>query len=979
MIFALTLVEHRNLGFIFTPYLLKPEKGTEQYTTYDKLTQEKLGSYSEIITPEQAQLVKFTDNYSDTNLFKLFCKSKKLVSHQFIKQMGEELFVQHVRPYIEKQMFKCLELMELTPVPMYHKMVQNKIYESDKIKLINKDCSTIFNFIRVESGIKYHLSVDYAGKGISLTGSKGLIVVNEPCCLSLNDYLFVFKDIDGKKLLPFFEKEFISIPKQAEEKYFETFIQSAIAKYTVRPQGFAIEREKVAKKAIIELEKDLKGHFSLILKFVYNKNIYLANRFTTKKVHCHYSENEVRFTTHVRDYEWEEQLSTRLLSLGLVNQEGPYFYPHRMKGDNALTHGPITWLNTNKTFLQQIGVEIAKHKLDKDYYLGMVDLDIEVSDKDNDWFDIKATVVFDGFKLSFSEFGGHISAGIREFVLPNNKVLILPEEWFDNFSELLSFSKVEDGKLKLKKQHFALLNNRIGKVSDSFKDNIRNLLTASGSELVEVPNAIKAELRGYQKEGFSWMYRLYENNFGACLADDMGLGKTLQTISLLRKVKEEIHPVAVQQETSNENMQLSLFGTPATAHTTNTVQASLIVVPTSLIHNWLNEIRKFAPDIKAVPYSGAKRGEIADLIKESDVIVTSYGLVRNDLNKLMNQEFLYLILDESQVIKNPGSKTYAAMVSLKARHKIVLSGTPIENSLSDLWAQFNFINPGLLGSLSFFQSAFQVPIEKHNDAQKKERLQQLIAPFLLRRTKQEVAKELPELSEQIVQCSMNESQAAFYEKEKSKARNFILARISEGGLRKNSMMILKSLMRLRQIANHPVLAEEDYIAGSGKFEEIKRSLENLNAEGHKALIFSSFVGHLNLVAQWFDSQNIGYVILTGETRSREEVVKEFQENESCKFFLISLKAGGVGLNLTAASYVLMLDPWWNPAAEKQAINRAHRIGQDKHVMVYRYITEETLEEKIIRLQDKKAELADLFINENAFKDISEEELLALLD
>ncbi len=331
------------------------------------------------------------------------------------------------------------------------------------------------------------------------------------------------------------------------------------------------------------------------------------------------------------------------------------------------------------------------------------------------------------------------------------------------------------------------------------------------------------------------------------------------------------------------------------------------------------------------------------------------------------------------MIKNPGSKTYASVMKLDSEYKLVLSGTPIENSLSDLWAQFNFINPGLLGNFNFFQGEFQFPIEKHNDESKRERLRHLIAPFILRRTKTEVAKELPELSEQVVYCEMNEVQESFYEREKSKARNLVIENINRMGMGKATMQILQSLMRLRQIANHPVLVDEEYISGSGKFDEIISILETLYKEGHKALIFSSFVGHLNIIARWLDARGINFSMLTGETRNREAVIDKFQKDFNCPFFLVSLKAGGVGLNLTAASYVLMLDPWWNPAAEKQAINRAHRIGQDKHVMVYRFITQDTLEEKIIKLQERKSQLADIFVNDNPFKNINEDEILALFD
>jgi SNF2 family DNA or RNA helicase len=340
-----------------------------------------------------------------------------------------------------------------------------------------------------------------------------------------------------------------------------------------------------------------------------------------------------------------------------------------------------------------------------------------------------------------------------------------------------------------------------------------------------------------------------------------------------------------------------------------------------------------------------------------DLILTTYGVVRNEYEQLKEYEFLYIILDESQTIKNPDSKIFQAVTELQSKHRLVLTGTPIENSLTDLWSQIEFINPGILGDLGFFKEYFAYPIEKEGDDKKREKLKHLIHPFILRRTKQEVAPDLPQLTEQIRFCSMSESQKSYYEEEKSKVRNEILNSIEEMGVEKSTMMVLNALIRLRQIANHPIMIDQNYEFDSGKFEEISDSLENMYFEGHKVLIFSSFVKHLELFRKWFEAKGWKYSMLTGETRNREEVVNNFQTKDDNKFFLISLKAGGVGLNLTAADYVFLLDPWWNPAAEMQAINRAHRIGQTNKVFVYRFISAETIEEKIIKLQERKAELA----------------------
>jgi SNF2 family DNA or RNA helicase len=310
----------------------------------------------------------------------------------------------------------------------------------------------------------------------------------------------------------------------------------------------------------------------------------------------------------------------------------------------------------------------------------------------------------------------------------------------------------------------------------------------------------------------------------------------------------------------------------------------------------------------------------------------------------------------------------------------VLTGTPIENSLIDLWAQINFLNEGLLGNFSYFRNEYVLPIELKRDEEKKEKLKQLIRPFILRRTKQQVAKDLPEITEQFIYCDMSEQQMKYYDEEKSKARNYIFENIDQVGIEKSSFMILQALTKLRQIANHPKLVDEDYKHDSGKVKEVVRNMIQVADEGHKVLVFSSFVKNLELYREVLEKKGFEYCILTGETQDRQKIVEIFQNKDSVRFFLISLKAGGVGLNLTAADYVFMLDPWWNPAVEAQAINRAHRIGQQNKVFVYRYISTHTIEEKIQRLQAKKSKLAEELINDNnPFKSFTPEKLKELFE
>ncbi len=341
--------------------------------------------------------------------------------------------------------------------------------------------------------------------------------------------------------------------------------------------------------------------------------------------------------------------------------------------------------------------------------------------------------------------------------------------------------------------------------------------------------------------------------------------------------------------------------------------------------------------------------------------------------------FYYVILDESQMIKNPDSKGYRSVLKLNTENRLVVTGTPIENSLNDLWAQMNVINRGILGNQKVFDDQFSNSINIGVTAMQEQRLKSIIAPFILRRTKEEVAKDLPEKIENIVFCEMSEEQQAVYENEKEAFKQNIMANLDANGQSRNRMKIFQGLIRLRQAACHPRLIDDGFTGHSGKFEEVVRMIDSVVSEGHKVLVFSSFVKHLRLVESEIKNLKIPYLMLTGSSTNREELVKNFQNNENVKVFLISLKAGGFGLNLTAADYVFLLDPWWNPASENQALDRAHRIGQDRKVFAYRFITSGTIEEKILQLQEKKSKLADTFISSNnPLKDLNRDLLESLL-
>jgi superfamily II DNA or RNA helicase len=976
--FVVTISEHRILGNVFAPYLVKVDQKHGNHSIHDRVTLMNIDLYKTILSPEESQLVHTIEEYNDQTLFRVFSKKKKSSVREFMNSITADLYATQMRPYIEKRLARCVDLLIDNAVPLYNKFLQNNIYEDDKIELVEQECTAVFNFTRNEEGIKYFLSIDHKGQQLRLKDKNGVIIINEPCCVILDDRLFIFRDINGKKLTPFFTRDFIEVPKSAEDKFLETFVRNAIRNYKVNADGFSIEDVNTKPVPALSIEKDLSGRYYYVLKFIYNeKSIYLCNRRTEIKVTTEKTDNEIRFLRMQRDYEFENDCITSLLAMGLVNKEGPYFKPLMKKlDDDESDYNAINWINGNHEILRKAGFQIAQDKLDKVFYLDDISLRMQVSEKNNDWFDIEASVELGGFKIPFASFNNNILEGEREFMLPDGRVVILPSEWFTNYRDMLSFSKVKDDRITLDKKYFSLLNNNIRINPGQFKQNLLSLLD-SNIKSEPIPDTVKADMRNYQIEGYSWLYRLYSNGFGGCLADDMGLGKTLQTLTLLQRVISESEPARKEEKKATLTAQLSLFET-SEKKTDYSCNTSLIVVPTSLVHNWINEASRFVPDIKIKEYIGSQRKNLDELYTECDIILTSYGILRNDLDKFLQHDFLYVVLDESQMIKNPGSKTYQAVMQLRTANRVVLTGTPVENSLMDLWAQVNFLNPGLLGNPAFFQTEFKIPIEKLGDTVKQEKLHKLIHPFILRRTKSQVEPELPPVTEQLIYCDMVEQQEMIYESEKSMARNLALEKLTHTGFGKSAIVILQSLTKLRQIANHPALIDENYFSGSGKYDEIIRTIQNLLDEGHKALIFSSFVKHLELVSQHLDKNRTKYSWLTGETHDREKEIKKFQEDKDCPLFLISLKAGGVGLNLTAAEYVLILDPWWNPAAEMQAISRAHRIGQDKHVFVYRFISRNTLEEKILKLHERKSNLAEAFINDS-LKGINPEDVMELFE
>jgi len=972
--FIIALTEHRAVGNIFVGLLIEKERSYYTVRKVVKLRDVKSGEVQ--LTEPELELLKIIENYSDENLVKKFSKKGDQVN--FFQNMDTGLFQDHISPYIDKHIYKCVLLLMKGKTRLYYKQAKySNLYDEDQIHVNPSFSDSVFYFNRDEHGTKYKLRISHEGKPIDLLRKTIRMVCTLPCCFVYLNKLYVFKGLSGKKLIPFLAKDTVAIPKQAEDKYYQTFVLNTIKESDVKASGFEIIESRPPRKTILSLEQDLSLRPVIVVKFKYENNLYLADSVSNVFVSLENNSGNYCFKKFVRDREWEDAQLSFLKKMGLKYKNG-YWNPDedKNKPEDENYYRSIQWLSGCREDLEKNGYQIQQNKLNKKYFTGHQELDIKVQNLD-DWFDIYAMVRFGEYQIPFIRLRKHILNNVREFELPSGEIAILPLEWFTSYREIFPFARLEGNLIKIRKHHFQLLQDKIKGIDRNYFKKLEQIHSYNGAP-VEIPADLKAKLRNYQHEGYSWMVQLYENKLGGCLADDMGLGKTIQTLTLLLKIRKKNSQSLQLMAEKGQQIQMSLFDeVPAPVE----IQpASLIVMPTSLVHNWANEIKKFAPSLKTYKHVGGLRNKssIASAIKHYDLILTTYGTIRNDYEMLRDYEFNYLILDESQNIKNSASKTYKSVIEIRAKHRLVITGTPIENSLSDLWSQFNFLNHGLLGSLTYFKREFITPIERNNDQEQQKKLQKLIRPFVLRRTKEEVASDLPSLTEQIRYCEMTDEQREIYESEKSAIRNTILQNIESNGLKKSALVVLQGLTKLRQLSNHPSLVTKENQSESGKFNEIFLCLENLVAEKHKVLIFSSFVKHLQLLQNKIEAEKWKYSVLTGKTTDRQEVIRQFQEDPNNHIFLISLKAGGVGLNLTSADYVFIIDPWWNPAAENQAINRAHRIGQDKKVFVYRFITEDSIEEKIQILKSKKSALAEKFISSNnPMAAVTEEEIMSL--
>jgi len=810
----------------------------------------------------------------------------------------------------------------------------------------------LYCFEKNENGLDFSLDLSCENRKIDLT--KSILISKKTARILLDNKIYEFdNEVNGAKLIPFLSKNSVHIPPPHVEDYLQKIVIPLISTNRVKTTGFDILTVSELSRAIFNVKeiKSLK-QFSLFdednsnsvitdlvfeLIFEYQNLKFWAGQSGALN-RLDMTGNSITITHIERDTNLENRFIANFKEIGIDINGKAKKMPY-LKG--------VDWLNEHYKEIEKLDIEIhfdKKENGSQRIFVGERTMSIKINEN-RDWFDINGKVMFGEFEMPFLQVLFYIKQNKSQIQLPNGEYAQIPQAWMDEFKSLTNFCKFEDGNIKISKQ-FCILTNELqntGKVDLLVKENMQRFIENRLDVNYQLPQNFKGQLRHYQHEGYNWLRLLDELGLGGCLADDMGLGKTIQALCLLQWMKE------------------------------NGRNTSLLVVPTSLIYNWQQEATIFCPDLEVFVHTGAERTKEIETIGKPDLLITSYAILRRDKNLFHQMKFNYIILDEAQTIKNPLADISQVCFDINADRFLTLTGTPIENSITDLWSQMHFVNRNMLGSVNHFTKEIKQP-------DKLVMYRKLIKPFLLRRNKKTVLKDLPEKSIIVQTCYMNESQQEFYSQTRNNYRDRFLEK-KNNKEELSTILLLEGLLRLRQAANHPVLVDNSFSHTSGKFETVCQMLEDVIQQGDKVLVFSSFVEHLRLYKTYLLERNIQFCYLDGSTKDRKEQVERFQQDEKYPVFLLSLKAGGVGLNLTRASYVFLLDPWWNPAAEAQAYDRAHRIGQLNNVFVYKFITKNTIEEKILKLQEEKRQLFDTMIeSENSIlKKLELKEIMELLE
>ncbi len=849
----------------------------------------------------------------------------------------------------------ALEMLRNNNFPLYQGMTSHNSETtlSEPIPLtISKETANILLDIENQKDgglrLQFHL---YLGDALWKITKKPTVITQEPLWFLMENTLIPAQDgLDAEQIDNLTKASRVLIPADEKGQFLEYYLPRLAAQFNIT--GTGIKTRDLTENAQARLYlQDNQGVLDVWLKFGYG-NFEVSYETRTPETSSAYDQETSVFTRIFRDAQAEKEMFGHVSDYGLKRVSGSNgLFNLRTKVDIVdflMRYIPKAAADGFEIFGEESikSVRINRHKPTISFNIS----------SGIDWFDLKTVINYGELPVSLKEMRRALKRRESYIKLADGTIGEVPQEWLDRYKHLFGMGEETDEGLRFSSQQVTLLDQLTGEselvsTDEEFQRRRQHLLQFSGITPIPLSKNLTGELRPYQKAGVDWLHFLHEYQFGGCLADDMGLGKTIQVLAFLQALRDK-------QETT---------------------KASLIVLPRSLLVNWQREVEKFTPELRTLEYHGQLREKDIATFDQYDLLLTTYGIVIKDIELLRSYRFHYVILDESQAIKNPVSQSARACRLLQSEHRLVMTGTPVENSTFELWSQFAFLNPGLLGSLEYFKTEIGGPIERDANIETAQFLRKMVYPFILRRTKEQVAPELPPRTERIIYGDMEPAQRKLYNRTREDYRKSLLGLIEGEGMDNARMKILEGLLRLRQICIHPKLVDKTYHNESAKFELMLEQIETLLAEGHKALIFSQFVESLKLLRAELDSRKIRFAYLDGQTNNRQEQVDNFQNDPAIPFFLISLKAGGVGLNLTAAEYVIHLDPWWNPAVEMQASDRAHRIGQEKPVFIYKYILRDSVEEKILLLQERKKNLVEQLISTETsfFKSLTTDDVKAL--
>lgn len=910
-------------------YVVQVNETGELTLRCQRLLPENLDQFDLPDTPEFRSLIQTSAELTPQQLFRQF--GGRIRSQEtFFAGMAEHPQRQFIRSWIDRRLQQLLE--EARGLPIY-RSARDGYPAHQALRWAERPAEVHFECLFENQEIFYSAQLDVNGQRLPLNKNDIEIIGEEKAwALYGQELLELTFPVSRARLSPFLRQARVHIPPANAAEFCRKVLPRLLEFPTFKLSGLEVKQSCPPPAFVLLVEPEGES-----------LNLRLRVRYDDWELPP--DPDEPRFLRLAENGSLIQIDRDREAELRQMNQYRSMLPPQTAAlFDQCLKRNEgWAWLSRRRVELAAAGIEVRSDRLNPEEPRFDYSLNPQAGG-----YILQAQAWFGPMRVDFRALAEAIRRNEAWLTLPDGQVGLIPPHWIEELLPLLETAERRPEGLFLQTVHAHVLRKLFGETENE-------LLGETEAPDAELPSGLQTELRPYQRAGYDWLLSLNRHRLGGILADEMGLGKTVQTIAALLR-----------------------------AYEAGCKRPSLVIAPSSLLFNWREEIARFAPSLSVVTYAGQKRSQLLPRVALSQIVLTTYGVARQDIDVLSRQTFHYIVLDESQNIKNPGTRATQAMYRLQGEFRLALTGTPIENSTRDLWAQMHFLNPGLLGSQSFFSRYYADPIEKHGSEERVDRLRRLVKPLILRRTKEMVADDLPEQRQIVLRCEMTPAQSRFYHATRQQLRSSLFEQedaLADLSKPQDRMRVLTCLQQLRQIALHPCLVAPERGGDSGKMLLLRDQLSSVLTEGHRVLIFSQYVKLLELVRQELDQRKVDYCYLDGGTNDRAAQVKRFQAEGGPPVFLISLLAGGTGLNLTAARYVFILDPWWNPAIEQQALARAHRIGQKHPVLGYKFITAGTIEEKILALQQQKLQVAGEIVPEDGawLKELTTEDLAALFE